>query len=43
MKTDNFIDLMRDFQINHNKKNDKTIFLDNASVHRSKKFKEFAK
>jgi len=43
MKTDNFIDLMKDFQINHNKNNEKTIFLDNASVHHSKKFKEFAK
>jgi transposase len=43
MKTDNFIDLMKDFQINHNKNNEKTIFLDNAFVHHSKKFKEFVK
>ena len=43
MKTDNFVDLMKDFQNNYNKNMDTTVFLDNASVHHSKKFKEFTR
>lgn len=43
MKTDTFIDLVRNYQENYNKNNEKTLFLDNASVHHTKKFKEFAK
>lgn len=43
MKTDDFVDLMKDFQNNYNKNMDKTVFLDNASVHHSKKFKEFTR
>jgi len=43
MKTDTFIDLLKDYQDNYNNKNEKTLFLDNASVHHTKKFKAFAK
>lgn len=43
MKTNDFLDLMKDFNKNHNNLNDKTVFLDNASIHHTKIFKEYTK
>ena len=43
MKTDNFIDLVKNFNQNHNENKDKTLFLDNASIHHTKKFKDYTK
>ena len=43
MKKKDFIDLMTEFNKIHNNENDKTIFLDNASIHHSKDFKQYTK
>ena len=43
MKTESFIDIMKDFQENHNKNRDKTLFLDNASIHHTKRFRIYSK
>ena len=43
MKKKDFIDLMTEFNKIHNNENNKTIFLDNASIHHSKDFKQYTK
>ena len=43
MKTDDFIELVKEFNTDININNNKTLFLDNASIHRSKKFMNYVK